>query len=56
MRYFRFLITLWSCSGVEGFRTMDGTENARPVQEKCKQTGEDPIVGAQVGRTLAAAI
>jgi hypothetical protein len=33
-----------------------GTENAYPAHEKGTQTGDDPISGAQVGRTFAAAI
>ena len=33
-----------------------GTENACRAHEKGAQTGDDPIRGAQVGRTLAAAI
>jgi hypothetical protein len=33
-----------------------GTENARPAHEKGAQTGDDPIGGAQVRHTLAAAI
>jgi hypothetical protein len=33
-----------------------GTENTCPAHEKGTQTGDDPIGGAQVRRTLAAAI
>jgi hypothetical protein len=33
-----------------------GTENACPAHEKGTQTGDDPIGGAEVGRTLSAAI
>jgi hypothetical protein len=33
-----------------------GTENTYPAHEKGTQTGDDPIGGAQVRRTLAAAI
>ena len=33
-----------------------GTENACPAHEKGTQTGDDPIGGAEIGRTLAAAI
>ena len=33
-----------------------GTENACPEHEKGTQTGDDPIGGAQLKRTLAAAI
>jgi hypothetical protein len=33
-----------------------GTENACRAHEKGTQTGDDPIGGAQVGRTLSAAI
>jgi len=40
---------------VEGCTTM-GTENPYPAHEKGTQTGDDPIGGAQVRRTLAAAI
>jgi hypothetical protein len=33
-----------------------GTKKACPAHEKGTQTGDDPIGGAQVGRTLATAI
>jgi hypothetical protein len=56
MRYFRFLITLWRCRQGGRFHNDGGTENAHPAHEKSTQTGDDPIGGAQVGRTFAAAI
>ena len=56
MRYFRFLSTLWKMQQSGRLQNDGGTENACPAHEKGAQTGDDPIGGAQVGRTLAAAI
>jgi hypothetical protein len=39
-----------------GLQNDGGTENAYRANEKGTQTGDDPIGGAQVGRTLASAI
>src|SRR4029077_7541408 len=55
MRYFRLLSTLWRCSSVEGFRTTAERRTCR-AHEKGAQSGDDTIRGAQIRRTLAAAI
>src|SRR4051794_16357703 len=56
MQYFRFLSTLWKCSRVEGLQNDGVTENACPAHEQRAKTGGDPIGGAQLWSTLAAAI
>jgi hypothetical protein len=38
------------------FQRNSGTKNTRRANEECAQRGDDPICGAQVGRTLAPAI
>jgi hypothetical protein len=55
-RYFRFLNTLWRCSKSGRSQNDGGTENACRAHEQGAQAGDDTIRGAQVGRTLAAAI
>src|SRR5580765_2736278 len=56
MRYFRFLSKLSRCSRVEGLRTMAERRTRAGRIEKGAQSGDDTIRGAQIGRTLAAAI
>src|SRR5215469_580356 len=56
MRYFRLLSTLWKCSRVEGFRTIAERRTRAGRDDNLAHPGDDPIGGAEVGRTLAPAI
>src|SRR6516164_2811503 len=43
MRYFRWRSTLWRCSRVEGFRTMEERRKRSRAHEQGTQAGDDPM-------------